>query len=79
MVAYNGYIQTDLAQSNLFSVLTVRRLFSLVVIHLLRLKHRSYTLNFELCILVAQNYSIRVAKPFESHCKSIRIALPNLN
>ena len=80
-VGYNGYIQTDLAQSNnvyLFYVLTIAPLFSLVVAA--EPDILTY-LSFELCILVApkpfnlccqtirftlQNYSNRAAKPFKS-------------
>ena len=76
-VGYNDYIQTDLAQSNnvyLFYVLTIAPLFSLVVAAEPDiLTHRS----FELCILVAQNHSICVARPFDSHYKTIRTVLPN--
>ena len=80
MVAYNGYIQTDLAQINnvyLFSVLTFPWFFWLVVLHPICWAWNIEALNFELCMLVAQNHSIRVAKPFDPRCKTIRIALQN--
>jgi len=71
-VGYNGYVQTDLAQSNtvyLFYVLTIAPLFSLMVASEPDILTH---LSFELCILVAQNHSICVARPFDSHYKTIR-------
>ena len=71
-MGYNGYIQTDLAQSNtvyLFYVLTITPLFSLMVASEPDILTH---LSFELCILVAQNHSICVTRPFDSHYKTIR-------